>query len=689
MKNFLVFLLLSNQLCGQNGSLPRSTPEKEGVSSEKIHQFLDAVAKSKHELHSYMILRHGKVVSEGSWHPYRPDLKQTMYSVSKSFTATAIGFAVSEKKLTVEDKVISFFTSKDLPDSIPPHLVDLRVKDLLTMSVGHQTDPTWSLSAQQDWTKAFFNTPILYKPGTQFLYNSMATYMLSAIIQQVTGEKLMDYLKPRLFKPLNINAIDWESNPMGVNTGGWGLRLKTEDMAKFGQLFLQKGVWENQPILPKTWVEAATSVQILQEPNASQAKKDSSDWLQGYGYQMWRSRHQSFRADGAYGQLILVLPEQDAVIAVTAESSDMQDELNLIWEHLLPAFKSKTLTENSTMLANLNEKAKHLALPLMPKMVASKLQSKIASKTLYRVDEKTGETIQFQFRNDSCQLILTKDSIKKTLLFGQSYWLTSETAKLGPYLVAGAKSNRVGLSPFQTAGSYAWKADSSLELTLRYIESPHTETYICRFEEDTVFIDIQHLFNKNVKRTVLKYHELAEIPKKYNRFYFRAQTDVEIDTSLATIPLDPKENAADTTAYFEGMLPNEMVPPFSFVDIDGNEILQRDLLGKVVYIEFWSANCPPCIEHLRTMRPIIAAHKEIAFLFISIDSDTYFWKSTIRRNKFGGIHVSDAYRLVSMYWNIQAMPNFLILNKKGRVVLNSVIQSQIPLETLLQSEWAQ
>jgi CubicO group peptidase (beta-lactamase class C family)/peroxiredoxin len=686
MKFFLILLLFSSPLWAQNASLPRSTPEKEGVSSENILQFLEAVSHSKHELHSYMILRHGKVISEGWWHPYRPDLKHTMYSVSKSFTATAIGFAVSEKKLTVEDLVISFFSSKDLPDSIPLYLAQLRVKDLLTMSVGQETDPTWSLPAQTDWTKGFFKIPIIHKPGTQFLYNSMATYMLSAILQQVTGEKLLDYLKPRLFNPLDIKDIDWETNPTGVNVGGWGLRIKTEDMAKFGQLFLQKGSWEGKQILPNSWVEAATSVQILQEPNASQAKKDSSDWLQGYGYQMWRSRHRSFRADGAYGQFIMVLPEQDAVIAITAESPDMQDELNLIWEHLLPAFQSKILPENPTMLGLLNEKAKHLALPIAPQNATPAFQSNIADKILCRVDEKTGETMRFQFRKDSCQLVLTQDSIQHTLLFGHGGWISSETDKLGPYLVAGAKSNRMGLAPFKTMGNYIWKSDSSLELTLRYIESPHTETYFCRFSEDTVFIEIQHFFNKNAPKKVLKFLEISELPKKFNRLYFRAPTDTEIDTSLITIPLDPKEHAADTVAYFEGMFPNEMVPPFGFTDINGKEILQRDLLGKMVYIEFYSTTCPSCLEHLRAMQPVIAANKNIVFLFISLDSNHNFWKDFISRKKFGGTHVSDQYRLISMYWNIQAMPNFLVINKKGRIILNSMIQSQLPLEMLLQSE---
>ena len=188
MKKIFILLFLSINLYAQkNIVLPRSTPETEGVSSEGILNFIEAVAKSKHELHSFMILRHGKVVSEGWWNPYRNDLKHTLYSCSKSFTASAIGFAVSEGKLTVNDKVISFFPA-DLPAQISPNLAELKVKDLLSMSVGHEKEPSTIVALSDNWVKDFLNTPIKYQPGTKFLYNSPATYMLSAIVQKVTGQ---------------------------------------------------------------------------------------------------------------------------------------------------------------------------------------------------------------------------------------------------------------------------------------------------------------------------------------------------------------------------------------------------------------------------------------------------------------------------------------------------------------------
>ena len=258
-KQSLTLLLLLFVFCDlaaqKSKMLPRSVPEAEGVSSNDIIQFLDAASKSKTEFHSFMLVRHGKVIAEGWWNPYRPDLRHTMYSCSKSFTATAVGFAVQEKKLSLNDKVISFFPH-DLPDTVSKYLSQLTVKDVLIMSDGQEPDPTGTVGSKySNWRKGFLATPIVHEPGSVFLYNSLGTYMLSAIVQKVTGEKIVDYLKPRLFDPLGIQGMDWETDIEGINTGGWGLRLKTEDMAKFAQLFLQKGEWNGKRILPAPWVE--------------------------------------------------------------------------------------------------------------------------------------------------------------------------------------------------------------------------------------------------------------------------------------------------------------------------------------------------------------------------------------------------------------------------------------------------
>jgi len=324
--------------------LPRSTPQAEKVSRRGISDYLSAIQKNEQDIHSLMIVRHGKVVYEQWFGDNAPDKLHALWSVSKTFTATAIGFAVSENRLKVTDKVISFFPDM-LPTDVSPHLKELDIKHLLTMSVVHDANLSNQIRrSENDWVKAFLSVPIIKKPGTEMMYSSAATYMLSAIIQKVTGEKLIDYLTPRLFNPLGITGITWEESPQGINTGGWGLSVKTEDMAKLGQLFLQKGRWNGRQLLPESWIDEATTSHISSLPSGTtrenlKMKPEDSDWLQGYGYQMWRCRHNGVRADGANGQYIIILPEKDAVIAVTANVSDMQAELNLIWEHLLPALE--------------------------------------------------------------------------------------------------------------------------------------------------------------------------------------------------------------------------------------------------------------------------------------------------------------------------------------------------------------
>ena len=501
LRNTLLLLLITVQLFAQQVSLPRSTPEAEGVSPEGIIQFLDAAAKSKHEFHSIIVMRHGKVIAEGWWNPYRPDLKHTMYSVSKSFAATAVGFAVAEKKLSVEDKVVSFFPD-EVPAQISPYLAELRVKHLLTMTVGQVPDPTGPVAVSQNWVKTFLNTPILDEPGSKFLYNSVATYMLSAIVQKVTGQKVVDYLQSRLFQPLGITGIDWETDLKGINTGGWGLRLKTEDMAKFGQLFLQKGMWNGKQILPSSWVEEASTMKIMQEPDAPQVKKDSSDWLQGYCYQMWRSRHNSYRGDGAFGQYILVWPDQDAVVAVTAETTDMQGELDLIWKHILPSFQDKKLS-NSKATKQLKDRLAALALPLPVSKSNAALEATVSGKTYNIVtNDRRFKSVSFDFKNNNCHLTLNTDSLVHTFDFGSGKWVKGETSRYGVYLVALAKNNRVGLPAFKVSGSYSWKDEKTLELILRYDESPHHEVIHCNFDEDVVSVDFENMFIPTEKRKI-------------------------------------------------------------------------------------------------------------------------------------------------------------------------------------------
>jgi hypothetical protein len=488
---FSIFLPAQN-----SSSLPHSSPEAEGVSSSGILRFIEAVEKSRNELHSFIFLRHGKVIAEGWWDPYKPALRQSLYSTSKTFTSTAVGLAVSEDKLKLTDKVISFFPN-DLPETVSPALASLTVRDLLIMADGMDPDPTLTIASKnRNWVKGFFSTPILNKPGTVFLYNSMGSFMLSAIVQKVTGQKMVDYLKPRLFDPLGISGMDWEENLMSINTGGWGLRLKTEDMAKLGQLYLQKGIWNGTQILPAAWIEEATTEKIIQHPSISQAAKDTSDWEQGYGYQIWRCRHHAYRADGAFGQYIIVFPELDAVLAVQAETPNMQNELNLVWDYLLPSIKKNKLPEDQKSQIALKVKLATLALQPATGSLTSLGNNKQTNKT-FVLDPNTNQigSAVLDIRDSVCHLVLNTGSDTYNLYYGAGKWKFGQTNMPGPSLVGAAKENFALLSPYKVAGNFFWKDDQTLVMQLRYLESPHMETITMHTEGKKLGMDIEYSFN--------------------------------------------------------------------------------------------------------------------------------------------------------------------------------------------------
>ena len=338
----LLFAAVALLFSCQNPSAPLPRAKAPARMEQAFDSYLKAVADSAVEMHSIMVVQNGKVLAEKQ---FAPDTAHIMNSVSKTFTSTAVGFAVHEGLLQLDDKIVDLF-----PDSVPENASDtlrrVTLRHLLTMNSGHAIDPTHhARSDDGDWIRAFMEWPLKYEPGTCFCYNSLGTYLLSAAVQKVTGEKIVDYLEPRLWKPLGIEKPHWLESPAGINTGGWGLYLKTEDMARMGLCILNGGKFCGRQVIPADWVSQMGARQVsccpagLNEEKLKELGLDPSlsDWLQGYGFQMWRCRHNAFRADGANGQYILILPDQNAVIATTAYVKDMQKELNLIWDNLLPA----------------------------------------------------------------------------------------------------------------------------------------------------------------------------------------------------------------------------------------------------------------------------------------------------------------------------------------------------------------
>ena len=343
---FITICLLSLAFCPSNAQMIQGEHlMRSRVTFPKLEQAMDnffkEAADEKKDIHSVMILKHGYVDYSRFQSQGAEDKPHVLHSVSKTFTATAVGIAIADGKMALTDKVIDYFPDK-LPANVSENLKAMTVRDLLTMTCGHDTEPG---ARGQDWVASFLAHPVVHKPGTFYLYNSMGTYVLSAIVQKVTGQKVVDYLTSRLFEPLYIDKPRWEESPQGINCGGWGLYLKTEDLAKMGQLLLQEGLWNGKQLIPADWVKEMSKKQVesinpgtrIEQAAERGMTKETSDWMQGYGYQMWRCRPGCYRADGARGQYIIVVPNKDAVIAITSDVEDLQGELNLVWKHILPA----------------------------------------------------------------------------------------------------------------------------------------------------------------------------------------------------------------------------------------------------------------------------------------------------------------------------------------------------------------
>jgi CubicO group peptidase (beta-lactamase class C family) len=472
----------------------------QGVSSASILEFLAAAEKAGHELHGFMVARHGNIIAEGWWTPYRSGAVHSLYSLSKSFTSTAVGFVVAEGKLNVEEHVLKFFPDQR-PPAVSDNLAALRVRDLLDMSVGHATDSTPIITKEHDWVKTFLSLPIEHPPGSTFLYDSGASYMLSAVVQKLSGQRVHDYLKPRLFDPLEIQGTTWDSCPLGVNTGGWGLSVTTDALLKFGQLYLRLGKWNGKQLLPREWVQEATTAKIQQpaaflpSPGADLEKlKQTSDWHQGYAYQFWRCRHNAFRGDGAFGQFCIVLPEQEAVIAIHSNSRNLQDLLNIVWEHLLPAMHDRVLSRDAPAETQLKQRLLSLALPVPTGAPSSVSMSKITGKE-FRLDPNSlgAETISFDFSKGSCVFSLKHEKGVSNVRGGLGKWVDGVTNMPGtpPEVtsIIGVKPADQRL-PAKVAGAAAWKDDDTFEMAWHFYETPHHNLVISRFDGDRISVEI-------------------------------------------------------------------------------------------------------------------------------------------------------------------------------------------------------
>ena len=293
--------------------LERSSPESQGVSSAFFTDLLRDLSRDRDcRMHKFIALRHGKVVAECAFEPFDMDMWHVTYSMCKSITGMAIGILMGEGKLSLDDRLSDIFSSRMGPLSIFRKTVSVR--HLLNMTSGVDFNEIGAISGN-DWRKSFLEAPFKNDPGTKFEYNSMNTYMLSAIVTELTGMSLFDFCKERLFDPMGIKRVFWESCPQSITKGGWGLFMRIEDMAKMGQLYLQKGEWNGQQLVPAEWV---------QESLSWQAETGSED-NEHYGYQLWINddREGSFAYNGMMGQNVFVYPDIDMVVVTNAGNADV------------------------------------------------------------------------------------------------------------------------------------------------------------------------------------------------------------------------------------------------------------------------------------------------------------------------------------------------------------------------------
>ncbi len=460
MKRFLFSLLISLfaiAAAAQINELPRCAPEDQGVPSKALIELFDSLhAMPGTDIHSMIVMRHGKVVGEFYPAPFGPEYQHTQYSSSKTLVSMAVGIAIDENRLRLEDRVATFFIDC-LPDTISPRLADMTVRDLLTMTSGIK--PDWAMRSRgTEWIRTFLSKEVINEPGEVFAYDSMVTYMLSAIVQKVTGKKTLEYLQEKLFDHMNITKVNWEESPEGVNTGGWGLHIQSESLAKVGQMWLQGGVWEGKPLISKEWIG---------QMSAKQA--DGGDY--GYGFQTWQCAYPTaVRADGALGQYVIVVPEKDVVIVLTEASfTNGKPQRGLIWNKFLPALSDEPLPASADYEI-LKKKVSEYQLELPAGKASSNAIKKVEGKK-FSIGKNRYDWSEVSFSKGESGLMMTitkTDGTSYSQPLGYKNWCTESIDGLPPYSINPIDWH-VGLEgPFYAAGAYGWEK-SLLNVNLHYV----------------------------------------------------------------------------------------------------------------------------------------------------------------------------------------------------------------------------
>ena len=452
-------LMASLSANAQTNELPRSTPEEQGVPSKALVALFDSLhALPLTDMHAVVVMRHGKVIGEMYPKPYAPEYRHTMYSCSKTFVGIAVGLAIEDNRLRLDDRVAAIFPEL-LPDSVSKDLADMTVRHLLTMASG--VKPDWNMRSRgKEWIRTFLSKPV-EAPGTKYAYDSMVSYMLAAVVQKVTGKKLTEYLQERVFTPMNVTEWAWEESPEGVNTGGWGVHIQPESLAKFGQLILNEGRWEGKQLVSAEWIR-------------EMCKKHRETGREVYGYHIWHcgGHDGAVRADGALGQYVISVLDKDMVVVMTeATLGNGRDQRRLIWDVLLPHIQDESLPANKKDYQKLLKKQDGYKLAEVKGKASSAFASNWENKTIELGKNTFGwKSLKLNFGKKEVTMTVTETSGKTyELTFGYQQWMTTTFDAYPPYSITPIDRFKGLEGPYYASGSYAWISKEELQLKAHYV----------------------------------------------------------------------------------------------------------------------------------------------------------------------------------------------------------------------------
>ncbi|WP_127585121.1 serine hydrolase domain-containing protein [Paenibacillus koleovorans] len=473
--------------------LTRDLPENHGLSTKRLLAFFAKMEQLQLNVDTLMLLQNGQVTAEFCRVPYRLDSPRLLFSLSKSFTSIAVGIAWDSGLLGLHDPVVSFFPDKlsDLP--LSSNLAKMTIHHLLSMNAGHQDNIYGPVigSGEQDWVKAFLRQPVEHEPGHCYRYSTPATYMLSAILEQVTGQTLVDFLMPRLFEPLGICRPSWETCPGGVSAGGMGLSLSTEDVAKFGVMLQNKGKFDGKRIVSEAYLELATA-----EQSDNRAGATRIDDAQGYGYQLFLGRQGCYRGVGGFGQLCLVAPELGVVVVATSSFSSMaplQTVLDLLYEHILGPLALGCVgleTVNGLDRLALQRQLSEWASSSVP----------VSKPVPVGSPDYDGGSGRYRFSegNPLGLRMITFDRMTVEFVYedaGRDCKISFDFTQ--PVHSQGVFVKDLLLHLQEVVCYAAWQDSSCLELTLYYIETPYVVTYTFGFVEEALDVGVRQNVSLN------------------------------------------------------------------------------------------------------------------------------------------------------------------------------------------------